>query len=103
MFREGASPAASVLSSRAVLEYQTLRPGVSRKKTEFPAWAGGAVPPPRALSFPKAKCSERPWLPFLPVLFQLVRRGKFLPAGHAVQQIFPILPRRRFVMFEGGE
>ena len=44
------------------IAFQTIRPGVSRKKRVFFAWfrPGGAVPPPRVLPFSKAKCSIMP-------------------------------------------
>ena len=41
--------------------FQTIRPGVSRKKRGFSAWfgSGGAVPPPRVLSLKKIQRSMR--------------------------------------------
>ncbi|WP_300801591.1 hypothetical protein [uncultured Desulfovibrio sp.] len=48
-------------------------------------------------------CSKMPWLSFLPVLFQSVRRGKILPTGHAAQQIFPICLLLCFAMLGEGE
>ena len=106
MSREGASLAASILSSRVVLRAFSVWNASHFKPYGLPLHAkrpGGAVPPHRALPFSKEKCSKMPWLPVLPLLSQSVRRGKILPTGHAAQQIFPVFLRRRFGMRERGE